>query len=71
MIFIQELQQIPTQNYLIAPNTIMSPNTNMPPNAPNTKPSVPQPIVANSQLALNKKINLEEQTYDYRKYFFV
>jgi hypothetical protein len=31
----------------------------------------PAPINANSPLALNKKINLEEQTYDYNKYFFV
>ena len=32
---------------------------------------IPSPMNANSPLALNKQINLEEQTYDYNKYFFV
>ena len=33
--------------------------------------NIPLPINANSKLAINKKINLEEQTYDYKKYFYV
>ena len=32
---------------------------------------LPEPMIANSPLALNNKINLEVQTYDYNKYFFV
>jgi hypothetical protein len=31
----------------------------------------PQPIVASAPSALNKKVNLEQQTYDYNKYFFI
>ena len=31
----------------------------------------PQPILASSPSALNKKVNLEQQTYDYHKYFFI
>lgn len=31
----------------------------------------PSPINANAPLALNKKLNLEEQSYDYKKHFFV
>jgi len=31
----------------------------------------PQPIVASSPSALNKKVDLEQQTYDYHKYFFI
>jgi hypothetical protein len=64
----QQIQQAQNQNYLIAPNYI-NPMPNAP-NAPNATPNVPQPIVANSQLALNKKMNLEVQTYDYHKYFY-
>jgi hypothetical protein len=33
--------------------------------------NIPAPINANSKLAINKKIDLEEQTYDYNKYFYV
>lgn len=32
---------------------------------------VPQPVLASSPSALNNKVNLEHQTYDYNKYFFV
>jgi hypothetical protein len=32
---------------------------------------IPSPLISGAPLALNKKINLEEQTYDYNKYFFV
>ena len=34
-------------------------------------PSAPQPILASAPSALNNKVNLEQQTYDYHKYFFV
>ena len=34
-------------------------------------PLVPQPILASAPSALNNKVNLEQQTYDYHKYFFV
>ena len=32
---------------------------------------IPQPILASAPSALNNKVNLEQQTYDYHKYFFV
>ena len=32
---------------------------------------IPQPVVASAPSALNNKVNLEQQTYDYHKYFFV
>ena len=56
---------ISTQNYLFA-----SKNSNFE-NSSEKKP--PQPMIANSPLALNKKINLDLQTFDYEynKYFFV
>ena len=50
-------------------NYLFSSGNNVSNNMPNNK--VPQPRNANSPLALNKKINLEEQTYDYNKYFFI
>ena len=53
------------QNFLFAYNYNTIPNNTIPNN------NIPKPRNANSPLALNKKINLEEQTYDYRKYFFV
>jgi len=36
-----------------------------------SSPSLPQPILASAPVALNKKVNLEQQTYDYHKYFFI
>ena len=77
-----QMQYDSNQNYLYASNNTpynnMPYNNNMPnnnmPNTPyNNMPNnnIPQPRNANSPLALNKKINLEEQTYDYNKYFFV
>ena len=32
---------------------------------------IPQPVLASAPSALNNKVNLEQQTYDYHKYFFV
>ena len=32
---------------------------------------IPQPILASAPSALNNKVNLEQQTYDYHKFFFV
>ena len=32
---------------------------------------IPQPILASAPSALNNKVNLEQQSYDYHKYFFV
>jgi hypothetical protein len=32
---------------------------------------IPQPMLASAPSALNNKVNLEHQTYDYHKYFFV
>ena len=32
---------------------------------------IPQPILASAPSALNNKVNLERQSYDYNKYFFV
>ena len=32
---------------------------------------IPQPVLAKAPSALNNKVNLEQQTYDYHKYFFV
>ena len=34
-------------------------------------PQPPQPILANAPSALNKKVDLEQQTYDYHKFFFI
>ena len=34
-------------------------------------PQTPHPILASAPSALNNKVNLEQQTYDYNKYFFV
>ena len=33
--------------------------------------SVPSPVLSKSPSALNNKVNLNAQTYDYSKYFFV
>ena len=32
---------------------------------------IPSPVQSNAPSALNKKINLNNQTYDYSKYFFI
>ena len=32
---------------------------------------IPKPILASAPSALNKKVDLEQQTYDYHKYFFI
>ena len=32
---------------------------------------IPQPVLASAPSALNNKVNLEQQSYDYHKYFFV
>lgn len=32
---------------------------------------IPQPVLASAPSALNNKVNLEQQTYDYHNYFFV
>ena len=51
------------KNYLVAARNSNFENS--------SEKKIPEPIVASSPLALNKKINLEVQTYDYNKYFFV
>ena len=33
--------------------------------------NIPSPIQSASNKAVNGKINIDDQTYDYRKYFFV
>lgn len=40
-------------------------------NASNSSYQIPQPVLAKAPSALNNKVNLEQQTYDYHKYFFV
>lgn len=37
----------------------------------NNRYNPPLPINANASLVLNKKLNLEEQSYDYKQSFFV
>ena len=37
----------------------------------NNRYNPPLPINANASLVLNKKLNLEEQSYDYKQTFFV
>ena len=37
----------------------------------NLRNNTPSPIIANSPLALNKKMNLDEQAYDYKQNFFI
>jgi hypothetical protein len=37
----------------------------------NNRYNTPLPINANASLVLNKKLNLEEQSYDYKQSFFV
>ena len=54
--------QISNQNYLYASNNSSNYSSNY---------NMPSPINANAALALNKKLNLEEQSYDYKKNFFV
>ena len=40
-------------------------------NASSGSYQIPQPILASAPSALNNKVNLERQSYDYHKYFFV
>ena len=56
----QTQNQNQNQNFLVTNNGINSLSS-----------SIPSPILSGAPLALNKKLNLEEQTYDYKKYFFV
>lgn len=44
-------------------------NTN--PNQTVKNNTIPSPLLSNAPSALNKKFNLNEQTYDYSKYFFM
>lgn len=37
----------------------------------NSSTSIPVAVQSNSNKALNGKINIHDQTYDYHKYFFV
>ena len=46
-------------------NTHTSMNTSM------NKNNIPKPVQSTSNKAVNGKINIDDQTYDYHKYFFV
>ena len=37
----------------------------------NTSPQLPSPMLSKEPSALNNKVNLNAQTYDYNKYFYV
>lgn len=52
--------QIPNQTQIPNQNQTILQNTN-----------IPEPLVSGAPSALNNKLNLEVQTYDYNKYFFM
>lgn len=52
-------------------NTSCARNVNSNPNQTVQNNTIPSPLLSYAPYALNKKINLNDQAYDYSKYFFM
>ena len=61
---------ISSNNTNSSKNSNSNRNTNINTNATQYN-SIPSPVLSKSPSAINNKVNLNAQAYDYKKYFFV